>query len=187
MNKLPPYLLGTPAVISDDGKYRYWLERDLAGIGTGTFAVVFIMLNPSTADATQDDPTIRRCIGYARKWNAGRLIVVNLFALRATDPRQLWAEHTVDPVGPLNDEAIYRACDVAHGDRHDGGKIICAWGNHGSYMDRGDTVRGQIEKHFGAPLALRISKSMRPAHPLYLPASLEPCPWPTHPNHRGGE
>ena len=72
------------AVISACGRYRYLLTRR---VGPGTRAVTFIMLNPSTADATRDDPTIRRCIGFARSWGIGGVDVVNLFAFRATEPR----------------------------------------------------------------------------------------------------
>jgi hypothetical protein len=87
------------AVFSADGRYRYRLTRDLGGKTT----VTFIMLNPSTADANLDDPTIRRCKGFAKDWGYGRLIIVNLFAFRATDPRDMWKAHElgVNVIGEL--------------------------------------------------------------------------------------
>lgn len=91
------------ATFSGCGRYRYRLTRELNGAlfaGSGR-AITFIMLNPSTADANADDPTIRRCKGFARGWGYGRLIIVNLFAFRATDPRDMWKAHEggVDIVG----------------------------------------------------------------------------------------
>jgi len=91
--------IGNGAELSPCGQYRYVLWRDT---GTGEGSVVFIMLNPSTADATTDDPTIRRCLGFARHWGYRTLVVVNLFALRATNPRMLLT-HT-QRIGRLNDD-----------------------------------------------------------------------------------
>src|SRR6185369_17379869 len=95
------------AVISKCGKYRYSLRREWIG-GAGT--VCFIMLNPSTADASVDDPTIRRCIGFAQRWGYQILEVVNLYAYRATRPRDMFA--AADPVGPENE---YYLCKAALG------------------------------------------------------------------------
>ena len=159
------------AAISLCGKYRYWLRRDINLMVDKP--CVFIMLNPSTADATQDDPTIRRCIGYAKAWDCSELIVVNLFALRSTNPKTLWAEDTIDPIGPDNDDAIMTAADIAHN-----GLIICAWGGHGSYMDRGDQVIGMIE-HL-EPHYLDLTKHGLPKHPLYLSGDLKPIPYSHH-------
>jgi hypothetical protein len=92
-----------------DGVYRYSLWRHL---GDGPGRVLFVMLNPSTADETTDDPTIRRCATFATGWGYGHLEVCNLFAYRAIDPRQL--RRVGDPVGPLNDSMIARA-DVVMG------------------------------------------------------------------------
>ena len=86
---------GSTAVISGCGTYRYLLTRRA---GPGERAAAFILLNPSTADAATDDPTIRRCLGFARRWGCGRFFVLNLFAFRATYPAELrWAD---DPIGP---------------------------------------------------------------------------------------
>jgi hypothetical protein len=86
------------------------------------------MLNPSTADASQDDPTIRRCIGFARQWGCGRLVVLNLFAFRATDPADL--KRAADPVGPENRAWFDRTLvdDLV------GGPVVCGWGVHGAHL-----------------------------------------------------
>ncbi len=163
------------AIFSACGRYRYALTRKLAPWGR---AVNFIMLNPSTADAETDDPTIRRCIGFAKAWGCATLIVTNLFAVRATDPKEMLA--AADPVGPDNREHVERAAELAFniyaenfGEPH--GLVVCAWGNHGAFMDQDLTTLGWID-HF-KPKALRVSKNGCPAHPLYLPASLTPFPY----------
>src|SRR5262249_40146014 len=106
------------AVFSTDGRYRYLLTRR---VGPGRKSATFIMLNPSTADATADDPTIRKCIGFARRWRCGVLRVVNLFAFRATDPDVLKA--AADPVGPENRRWILRS--IRRTNRQ---IVVCAWG-----------------------------------------------------------
>lgn len=161
MNKLPARIVREKAVISDCGFYRYWLSREIRSTGK-IKPIVFVMLNPSTADANNDDPTIRRCIGYAKSWGGSHLIVVNLFAFRATNPDVLWDRATIDPVGALNDEAIEIACDYAYA--HEG-KVVVAWGEHGAYMDRGYEVLTHIEQF--KPVCLKLNKSGSPAHPLY--------------------
>lgn len=115
------------------------------------------MLNPSTADARRDDPTVRRCIGFARDWGYGGIEVVNIFALRATDPRELRSAR--DPIGPRNDAFILRAAA--------GSPVVVAWGIHGALGDRGVLAL----KLFGARsrlLALGRTRSGAPRHPLYL-------------------
>lgn len=156
------------AVLSVCGTYRYRLWRHWAPSDDGPHdAINFIMLNPSTADAEQDDATIRRCIGYARRWNYGGIVVTNLFALRATDPRQL--RKAADPVGPHNDEHLYHAAHSCDG-------IVCAWGRHGSLYGRDQQVRRLLS---GRRLAyLDLCKDGAPKHPLYLPLNLEPQVWP---------
>jgi len=116
------------------------------------------MLNPSTADAQRDDPTIRRCTGFARRWGFGGIEVVNLFAWRATKPEEL--RRASDPVGRLNDRAILRAAREC-------AMTIAAWGNHGAWMGRTDRVleilRGVCEvRVFG------LTAIGQPKHPLYL-------------------
>lgn len=149
-----PELAGNSgAIISACGLYRYRLSRYWS---TGKTAV-FVMLNPSTADATQDDPTIRRCIGFARREGCGGLVVVNLFAFRATSPDDMKA--AADPVGPENDAHIRAVTSAADG------PVIAAWGAHGSHGGRAAHVRGLI----GAPLwCLSKTKAGAPGHPLYI-------------------
>jgi len=169
MDRLPDYMFDHAAVISDDGKYRYSLIRKLTMFGTKG-PCVFIMLNPSTADAATDDQTIRKCIHYAKSWRCSELVVVNLFALRSKDPKKLWADETKNPVGPLNDEAILWATNYA---TFNNGIIICAWGNNGDYMHRANYVMGMVGDGICNYLKWN-EKGNQPAHPLYLKNSLTP-------------
>jgi hypothetical protein len=126
------------------------------------------MLNPSTADAEQDDPTIRRCIGFAKAWGFGGIAVRNIFALRATDPRELYKSD--DPVGPGNDEAI---CDLA-------GLcplIVAAWGVHGGLRNRGRQVCELLAGAGAEVVCLGVTKDGHPKHPLYVAADAERMPF----------
>jgi hypothetical protein len=146
--------------LSSCRRYRYTLRRRW---GPGA-AAVFIGLNPSTADETQDDPTIRRCIGFARAWGFDALCMVNLFAYRATDPTDM--KKAEDPVGDINDATLR---DVAK----EAGVVVAAWGAHGTYRGRDAQVRAMLlGLHY-----LRLTKDGHPGHPLYLPASLRPVAW----------
>lgn len=158
------------AVLSPDEKYRYLLTRERAA-GPG---LVFIMLNPSTADDKIDDPTIRRCIKIADRENAGRLVVVNLFALRATDPREL-ARHP-DPVGKCNDEFILIHCTP-------GTRVVAAWGNGGRLLGRDAAVRAMLANAGVQLTCLGVTGSGQPKHPLargreYIPADAPLLPYP---------
>jgi hypothetical protein len=148
-----------PAVISSCGRYRYQLSRQL---GPSPQVATFIMLNPSTADASQDDPTIRRCIGFARQWGCGQLVVLNLFAFRATDPADL--KRTADPVGPENKHWFAKALT---GD----GPVVCGWGVHGTHRDQDRVVLGWLRELGIQPVALGLTKDGHPKHPLYVPYS----------------
>lgn len=148
------------AVISPCGTYRYRLERTW---DADEPKVAFIMLNPSTADAEKDDPTIRRCIGFAKSWGFGGLIVGNLFALRATDPRELYSYS--DPIGPDNN-AHLRAIGMC------AEQIVCAWGAHGSLHDRASGVAAMLDAYNLS--ALTITKKGQPGHPLYVSAEIQP-------------
>lgn len=148
------------AVLSEDGTYRYSLRRWWAP----TPLVRFIMLNPSTADATVDDPTIRRCMGFARAWGYGGIVVHNLYALRATDPGALLAHP--DPIGPDNDEHLRRGASAA--------LTVCAWGAHPMAGRRADEVIGLLLGLGDAPHHLGLTKAGAPRHPLYLPRTAVP-------------
>lgn len=156
------------AVISDCGQYRYMLQRD--GDLTATKGpAVFIMLNPSTADAELDDATIRRCRGFAQAWRCDGLVVVNLYAYRARDPRFLWKSN-LDPVGPENNAHIARTAAGA-------GEIVCAWGAEAKVNRVAEVVA--ILTAAGARLkCLGVTKSGAPRHPLYVKASQDPVDWP---------
>lgn len=162
------------AVLSDDGRYRYALERrwDQHLVPPTVELVTFVMLNPSTADAEVDDRTIGRCVGFARTLGAYALGVVNLYAYRATDPAELWT--VPDPAGPLNDRAI-RAYAQAAADA--GTPIIAAWGAN-ARPDRVDAVVDLIANTGAKLSALGTTKDGAPRHPLYLRASATLSPWP---------
>lgn len=144
------------AVISDCGKYRYLLRRTW---DHDRQRALFIMLNPSTADADIDDPTIRSCIRLCRSWGYGSFEVVNLFAWRATEPDAL-----PDPeiaIGPRNNDSILGAagrCD----------SIICAWGAHPKATWRGPAVWECVETQRPAMFCLGQNKDKSPKHPLYI-------------------
>lgn len=185
---LPPRMIDEPAVISECGAYRYWLRRRLGLRVLGQLQgalkpICFLMHNPSTADASIDDPTIRRCIGYVERWGGSDLIVVNRFAYRSRDPERIFADDVSDPVGPDNDEAILRAVDYccAHG-----GIAVAAWGAPAAstnwrkrYLrDRTETILGQLDAKGLSLSVLGLSADGNPKHPLYLKADLQPQPWP---------
>lgn len=147
------------AVISADGKYRYLLTRKWA---SNHESACFIMLNPSTADAENDDPTIRRCIRFAQRLGVGQLRVVNLFAYRATKPRALLLE--VDPVGPENNAYIAAAVQDSH-------YVIAAWGARWcDYRSRAAEVVQMIDRYDAGLLCFGLTRTGCPRHPLYLPS-----------------
>jgi hypothetical protein len=154
------------AILSPCGQYRYTLRRSLGLIGMRQ--VLWVMLNPSTADATQDDNTIRRCKTFSQAWGFAEMVVVNLYAYRSTEPERLW--DVADPVGPDNDDYIRELAK-----RSD--LTLCAWGQPGPDRGRAHHVRGLIEGVSGAPSFLRQNKDGSPGHPLYLPGKLTPQVW----------
>lgn len=158
-------VFGDDRISGEERKYRYQLWRRWHDTKP---TVAFIMLNPSTADETDDDPTIRRCIGYARKWGFGKLVVGNLFAVRTPDPENLG--DFFDPYGPQNDEFLRAISDEAE-------KVIAAWGRHGTLFDRAQEVVEMLDVDI---FALDTTKNGQPIHPLYQPADidLEPFDWP---------
>jgi hypothetical protein len=151
------------AAISCCGQYRYLLSRD-DGIGR---PAVFIMLNPSTADAVADDPTIRRCRSFAATWGRSGILVLNLYALRSTHPAGLWRHP--DPVGPDNDAWLTTVAAFA-------GDVVCAWGANA----KPDRVRQVVELLSAAGarmLCLGTTKPGAPRHPLYVPGAQPLEPW----------
>ncbi|MCQ4189429.1 DUF1643 domain-containing protein [Methylocystis suflitae] len=149
------------AVISACGAYRYSLTRRWSGAPL----LPFVMLNPSTADAKEDDPTIRRCIGFARREGAGGLIVANLYGLRSPSPEALWSAR--DPIGPENWRTLVGLAAQAIAQSL---PIICAWGA----QVRGDRVDEALRMFHasGARLAcLGRTRRGAPRHPLYVRAS----------------
>lgn len=146
------------AEISECGTYRWLLWREWDAKKP---YMVFIMLNPSTADAVEDDPTIRRCIGFAKREGCGGIEVANLFSLRSTDPAAL-REHD-NPVGPETDSWIEKAA------RHpDTAYVVAAWGAHGKLGARDADARMLLHS-VGKPLYhLGLTKAGQPKHPLYL-------------------
>lgn len=163
------------AVISLDGRYRYSLTRTWAKpVNRESRVMVFVMLNPSTADAAHDDPTIRRCRGFALREGMDGLFVVNLYALRATNPQELLSAE--DPVGPDNDTHVAHVFSMA-ADR--GWSIVAAWGA-GKYPE---AVAGRVDTvcalSAAAVSCLGISKGGAPRHPLYLPRTAPLAPWPS--------
>lgn len=157
-------IVSKSAVISECKKYRYELRRKISDHGR---ICCFIMLNPSTADAHQDDPTIRRCMGFAQRLECGELIVVNLFAYRATSPKDLFL--ATDPVGPDNFDYVTAAAnEVWHHNTPERGYVICAWGAYGNHMDQGETVLGWLDRWCVPAYCLGTTKDGNPRHPLYL-------------------
>jgi hypothetical protein len=144
--------------------YRYTLWRQLDASRAG-FAL-FIGLNPSTADEQTDDPTIRRCKDFARRWGFGAVCVANLFAFRATRPADLKAAPA--PVGPDNDRWLVRLARTAD-------LVIAAWGMHGSFAGRDLKVAGLLDNPL---VCLGLTRGGHPRHPLYLRRTTMPTPWP---------
>lgn len=164
-------------IFSPCRRYRYtlwreWSEDLLTGCADESKDLdsyaMFIGLNPSTADETKDDPTIRRCIQFAKDWGYGALCMTNLFAWRETDSSKL--RSVPELVGKDNDQYLSDCASRA-------GIVIAAWGAKGSLLGRSVQVRKLIPNLH----ALRITKGGFPAHPLYLPGTLRPIKYPDYP------
>ena len=147
--------LGASAWFNEAGTHRYLLTRSWSDAPLMTW----IMLNPSTADASADDPTIRRCTRFAEREGCGGIQVLNLYGLRATDPHDLWdsAGAGVDPVGASNDAII--------ADRVRSGPVVAGWGNHGAAGD-GHAVAQRLIAAGVDLLCLGVTGSGQPLHPL---------------------
>ena len=153
------------ARMSACGKYRYELWRDWAAGRRCNF----IMLNPSTADEVENDPTVERCQRRAQQWGYDRLVVTNLFALRSTDPSALLSAEDPTAAGE-NDLAILEAALASS-------LVVCAWGNHGHILARSAQVRLMLTEADVVLHYLKLGKTGEPCHPLYLPYSLKPTLW----------
>ena len=165
------------AILSEDRVYRYTLWRDWPmldgeerqGFGRKRAYAMFVGLNPSTADEIQDDPTIRRCVGFANAWGYGALCMTNLFAFRATNPKEMMAAK--DPIGPDNDTWIEDSAREA-------GIIIAAWGKHGHYLKRDEKVIVKFSQILRTDFkCFGRNKDGSPRHPLYLPKDAKPIPF----------
>ncbi|WP_044100815.1 DUF1643 domain-containing protein [Acinetobacter pittii] len=148
------------AVLSECEQYRYVLTR-----GECLNPLVFIMLNPSTADHSEDDPTIRRCIGFAEDNGFDGLVVLNLYALRSTNPANLW--ESTDPIGDMNDFHILSINTK---------EIVCAWGKCAK-ADRVQEVLGVLKAKNIAINCLGVNKDNSPKHPLYLSKKSKIIKW----------
>lgn len=146
------------ALISPCGQYRYRLTRHWA---PDLPPMTFVMLNPSTADADIDDPTIRRCMGFARRENMGGIVVVNLYAFRATQPSEL--KGATDPCGPLNAGQHLDAIDGCGGY-----PIVCAWGANAGAEAAKRFVEMAQRHSTGDLVSLGTTKDGHPRHPLYV-------------------
>lgn len=147
------------AVISDDQKYRYYLSRKWSEEGK---VIAFIGLNPSTADAERDDPTIRRCINFAKSWGGSKLVMGNLYAYRSTNPNIL--NSVDDPIGVDNDAWLARIISESQ-------IVIAAWGVLGKIHGRDIQI---LNNHRANLSYLKLTKEGYPAHPLYLSSTLTP-------------
>ena len=151
-------LIHSDAKFSKDRIYRYALWR----IWDDSLPkLLFIGLNPSTADETNDDPTMRRCIRFSKDLGYGGFIMGNIFSYRSTDPKKL--KNIKNPIGKRNNFWLKKLHNEA-------GMTIAAWGTHGKYLDRGADVMKLLDELY----CLRITKEGFPSHPLYLPSTLKP-------------
>lgn len=152
------------ALLSEDGKFRYSLTRSWTTNIKPSESVTFVMLNPSTADANNDDPTIRRCVNFAKSWGFTTLYVVNLFAFRATDPKILQEAsnyHVGDPFNARTQRLIFAQSE----------QVVCAWGANPvvrKWDALVEAVQSRIWDSVLQPMCLELTKEGYPRHPLYV-------------------
>lgn len=173
------------ARFSDDRTMRYRLARSLplapgvhfpitvgeTGAVVGSRRVAFLLLNPSAADAFRLDPTVKRCVAFAISWHADVIEVVNIFALRSTDPNALYrSAHGFRGDDRAADEQILLACMGAY-------RVVAGWGKHGALDHRGHAVRGRLQDVGIRLHHLGLNKDGSPKHPLYLKGGTEPQEW----------
>ncbi len=168
----------TSAEFSKCGLYRYTLGRWWSGIYGAKDFVNVIGLNPSTADLSHEDPTVRRMILFAKSWGYAGLMVTNIFAYRSTDPQKLYAElsgtmlgrgYMVPEyiIGPDNNEYIQKVAKQA-------ALVVCAWGVHGKLLDRGKQVIDMLTASEIELYCLGVTKENFPKHPLYVKGDTQP-------------
>lgn len=146
------------AKLSECRTYRYALWRQW---DDSIPSILFVGLNPSKADEKDDDPTLLKCIQYARKWGYGGVYMGNLFSFRATQPRDLFKAD--DPIGEENDSWLDYLNNKSK-------VTVAAWGNHGQFMDRSMKIKPKLNNlHY-----LKMNATGEPAHPLYLCKNLSP-------------
>jgi len=152
------------AYVSSDQQYRYWLRRGWNQCRETAPYVLWVLLNPSTADAVIDDNTVRKAAGFSDRWGYKAMMFVNLYAYRATNPREL--KRTSDPVGPENDRHITQWLQNAN-------MIVAAWGQDPvPALDRPKTVLALLRRH-GPVMCLGTNINGHPCHPLMLPYTTE--------------
>lgn len=156
--KLRKKIMKKDAMLSKDRQYRYVLSRIW---DEDKPIVVFIGLNPSTADELNDDSTITKCINYAKSWSYGGFYMLNLFAYRAKNPSDMF--DAKEPIGSENDNFIKEYIKKSD-------KIVCAWGDNGDFKQRGESVLELVPNAY----YLKLNKSGQPAHPLYLKSDFIP-------------
>ena len=153
------------ASYSDDLLYRYALTRTWDPAAP---RLLYIMLNPSTATEQANDPTVERCERRARAMGYGAFRVANIFALRATDPRDMRAHP--DPIGPANQGSLLRSCGWTD-------DVICAWGTHGAHRDQGPRIETLLRKRGVATHHFGLTQGGHPRHPLYVAYAQGPLRW----------
>lgn len=161
------------AVFDRSGRYRYRLGRQWQAAGR---SVAFVMLNPSRADASLDDPTLRACMQFAQRWQYAALSVVNLFGYRTPYPTEL--KQADDPVGEENDRYLLQAVEEAD-------RVVLAWGNWGSLAGRDRTILTLLAPHQSKLTYLQLNRSGQPRHPLYIKRSILPQSYPASSNLLG--
>ncbi len=154
----------TSAEISACGLYRYVLGRRWSSEDGNC---LWIMLNPSTADHRDDDPTIRRITRFSKEWGFGSLTACNLFGWRASDPHFLQGVTPETLVGPINDVRIKECAEKAD-------KIMCGWGTKGTLHGRGKVVKARLIEAGHSLHCLSMTKNGHPSHPLYIKADKQP-------------
>lgn len=153
--QIPLFKLNYGAAFSPGRKYRYALWRTW---DKNKPIVLFIGLNPSTADETKNDPTIRRCINFAKSWGFGGICMANLFAFRATKPPDM--KQADDPIGPDNDKWLKQLAAEANG-------IVACWGTNGKFKNRDK----QVKQMLPAMMCFGTTQCGNPKHPLYIPGN----------------